>query len=219
VITAALAVARKDLRSEWRAREIVPALAQFAVLAILIANIAFDVDRAGPARIAPGVLWLALAFAAITGFGRAFAAEKDLGTLEAMLLTPAGPTAIFLGKTLAALVLLLVCELVLVPGLAVFFAVPLSGYLFLAVLLATVGMSALGCLLAALASQTRARELLLPVLALPLWVPLVIAGGRAVQVALAGGSPLSDQPLLLLLDFDILFVVTASLAARFVLDD
>lgn len=219
MIAAALEVARKDLRSEWRAREIVPALAQFAILSILIANFAFDVDRAGPARIAPGVLWLALTFAAITGFGRAFAAEKDLGTLEAMLLTPAGPTAIFLGKALAALALLLVCELVLLPGLAVFFAVPLSAYLFVAVALATVGMAALGCLFAALAAQTRARELLLPVLALPLWVPLVIAGGRAVQVAMGGGSPLSDQPLLLLLDFDILFVVTASLAARFVLDD
>jgi heme exporter protein B len=219
VIAAALAVARKDLRSEWRAREIVPALAQFALLAILIANFAFDVDAAGPARIAPGVLWLALAFAAVTGFGRAFAAEKDLGTLEAMLLTPAGPTAIFVGKAAAAFTLLVSCELVLVPGLAVFFGVPLSGYLFAAVLLATVGMAALGCLFAALAAQTRARELLLPVLALPLWVPLVIAGGRAVQVAMAGGSPGSDQPLLLLLDFDILFVVTASLAARFVLDD
>ena len=219
MIGAALAVARKDLLTEWRSREIAPALAQFAVLAILIANFAFDVERAGADRIAPGVLWLALVFAAITGFGRAFAAEKDLGTLEAMLLTPAGPTAIFVGKALAAFGLLLGCELVLVPGLAIFFGVTLSAYLVAAVVLATVGMAALGCLLAALAAQTRARELLLPVLALPLWVPLVIAGGRAVQVAIEGGSPLSDQPLLLLLDFDILFVVTAVLAARFVLDD
>ena len=212
-------VAAKDLRSEWRSRELWPALAQFAVLAILIANFAFDVDRTGAAQIAPGVLWLALVFAAVTGFGRAFAAEKEQGTLRAMLLTPAGATAIFTGKALAAFALLAACEAVLLPGLAVFFGAALTVYEVAAVLLATVGMAALGCLLAALAARTRARELLLPVLALPLWIPLVVAGGRAVQVAMAGGSPLSDQPLLLLGDFDILFVVTACLAARFVLDD
>lgn len=215
----ALAVAAKDMRSEWRSRDLWPALAQFAVLAILIANFAFDVDRAGPAQVAPGVLWLALVFAATTGLGRAFAAEKDHGTLEAMLLTPAGPTPIFLGKALAGFALLIACEVVLVPGLAIFFGVPLSAYLIAAVVLATVGMAALGCLLAALAAQTRARELLLPVLALPLWVPLVIAGGRAVQVAMTGGAPGSDQALPRLVAVAILFVVTASLAARFVLDD
>jgi heme exporter protein B len=79
-------------------------------------------------------------------------------------------------------------------------------------------MAALGCLFAALAAQTRARELLLPVLALPLWVPFVVIGGRAVQAAM-GGAPLGGQPLAVLLDLDILFVVVASLAARFVLDD
>lgn len=216
---AVLAVARKDLRSEWRSRELWPALAQFAVLAILIANFAFDIDRAGAAQVAPGVLWLALVFAAITGFGRAFAVEKDQATLEAMLLTPAGPTAVFIGKAIAAGVLLVACELVLVPGLAIFFGVPLSGYLAAAVLLATAGMAALGCLLAALAAQTRARELLLPVLALPLWIPLIVMGGRAVQVAMAGGSPGSDQALPRLAATAVLFIVTASLAARFVLDD
>lgn len=218
-MSVALTVALKDIRSEWRSRDLWPALAQFAVLAILIANFAFDVDRAGPVQVAPGVLWLALVFAAVTGLGRAFAAERDQGTLEAMLLTPAGPTAIFIGKALAGLALLVACEAVLVPGLAVFFGVPLSAYLVAAVLLATIGMAALGCLLAALAAQTRARELLLPVLALPLWVPLVIAGGRAVQVAMAGGSPGADQALPRLLAISILFVVTASLGARFVLDE
>lgn len=214
-----LTIAAKDFRAEWRSRELWPALAQFAVLAILIANFAFDVDRAGAAQIAPGVLWLALVFAAVTGLGRAFAAEKEQGTLEAMLLTPTPSEVIFLGKALAGFGLLVACEAVLVPALAIFFGVPLSGYLAAAVLLATAGMAALGCLFAALAAQTRARELLLPVLALPLWVPLVIAGGRAVQVAMSGGSPGSDQALPRLLAVAILFVVTASLAARFVLDD
>jgi heme exporter protein B len=107
--------------------------------------------------------------------------------------------------------------------MAVFLGSPISPLVVVTVLLATVGMAALGCLFAALAAQTRARELLLPVLALPLWIPFVVVGSRAVQAAMAGqsltGMPLAGQPLLLLVDFDILFLVVASLAARFVLDD
>jgi heme exporter protein B len=213
-----LAVAGKDLRSEWRGRELLPALAQFVVLALVIANFAFDLDLTSGPRLSPGILWLVLVFAGLVAFGRAFAGEREQGTLEAMLLTPAGPTAIFAGKALAAAALLAACELVLLPAMAVFLGAPLSPAVFATVLLATVGMAALGCLFAALAAQTRARELLLPVLALPLWIPFVVVGGRAVQAAM-GGSPLGGQAFAVLLDFDVLFVVVASLAARFVLDD
>jgi heme exporter protein B len=214
----AFAVAGKDLRSEVRGRELLPALAQFVVLALVIANFAFDLDLVNGARLSPGILWLVLVFAGLVAFGRAFSAEKESGSLEAMLLTPAGPAAIFAGKALAAAALLAACELVLLPAMAVFLGSPISPAVVLTVLLATIGMAALGCLFAALAAQTRARELLLPVLALPLWIPFVVVGGRAVQQAM-GGQPLAGQPLAVLLDFDILFVVVASLAARFVLDD
>ena len=214
----AAAVARKDLRAEWRGRELLPALAQFVVLALVIANFAFDLDLTSGARLSPGILWLVLVFAGLVAFGRAFAAEREQGTLEAMLLTAAGPAAIFAGKALAAGLMLAACELVLLPALAVFLGAPLSAGVFATVLLATVGMTALGALFAALAAQTRARELLLPVLALPLWIPFVVVGGRAVQGAM-GGAPVTGQALAVLLDFDILFVVVASLAARFVLDD
>jgi heme exporter protein B len=217
-LTVVLAVARKDLRAEARGRELLPALAQFVVLALVIANFAFDVDLVNGPRLSPGILWLVLVFAGLVAFGRAFAAEKESGSLEAMLLTPAGPTAIFAGKALAAAALLVACELVLLPAMAVLLGSPISLSVVATVLLATVGMAALGCLFGALAAQTRARELLLPVLALPLWIPFVVVGGRAVQQAM-GGQPLLGQPLAVLIDFDILFLVVASLAARFVLDD
>lgn len=214
----AAAVARKDLRSELRSREVIPALGQFVVLALLIANFGFDVET-GAVRIAPGVLWLTITFAGLVAFGRAFASERDQSSLEPMLLTPASRAAIFAGKAAAAAVILAVCEAVLVPAMGVFFNTPVfSLQLALSLGLATVGMAGLGCLFAALAAQTRARDLLLPVLALPLWIPFVIVGGRAVQVALAGGGEVNGA-LALLLDFDILFVVVASLAAKFVLDD
>jgi heme exporter protein B len=218
-----LAVARKDLRSELRGRELLPALAQFVVLALVIANFAFDLSLVEGPRLSPGILWLVLVFAGLVAFGRAFAAERESGSLEAMLLTPAGAAAVFSGKALAAAVLLVACEAVLLPAMAVFLGSPISPLVVATVLLATVGMAAVGCLFAALAAQTRARELLLPVLVLPIWVPFVVVGGRAVQAAMSGqplsAMPLAGQPLLVLADFDILFLVVAALAARFVLDD
>jgi len=216
-IAVAWAVARKDLTSEWRTRELVPALAQFIVLALVIANFVFQFDSQSAPSIAPGVLWMALVFAGLVAFGRAFAAEREQASLEAMLMTPAAPAAIFAGKALAAALMLIGCEAVMLPSLALFFSVNISFGVVAAVLLATVGMALLGCLFAAMVARIRARELLLPLLTLPLWIPLVVAGGTAVQVEMGGGS--NDQAMALLVDFDILFLVLTSLAARFVLED
>ena len=181
----AFAVARKDLRSEWRTREVVPALAQFVVLALVIANFGFSIDTRSASSIAPGILWLALIFAGLVAFGRAFAAEREQASLEAMIMTSASPVAIFAGKALASAFLLVLCEAVLLPALALFFGTPVSPGVVFAVLLATVGMAALGCLFAALVARVRARELLLPLLTLPLWIPFIVAGGEAVQAAMA----------------------------------
>ena len=214
----ALAIARKDLRTEWRGRELLPALAQFVALALVIANFAFDLDAATAPRIGPGILWLVLVFVGLVAFGRTFAGEKEQGSLEAMLLTAASPAAIFAGKALAAGVVLLACELVLLLGMGVFLGAPVTLALVGVVLACTIGIAALGCFFAALAAQSRARELLLPALVLPLWLPFVLVGGRAAASAMSG-SPLGQQPLLVLLDLGILFWIAASLAARFVLDD
>jgi len=217
-MTVALAVARKDLRSEWRTRELVPALGQFIVLALVIANFGFQIDSRNAVVIAPGVLWLALVFAGLVAFGRAFAAEREQASLEAMLLTSAPSAAIFAGKSIAAALLLIACEVVLLPALTLFFGTPLNLQLVAAVLIATVGMAALGCLFAAIVARVRSREVLLPLLTLPLWIPFIVAGGQAVQVAM-GATGSYNQAVVLLIDFDILFVVLTSLAARFVLDD
>jgi len=211
VIRVALSVARKDLLSEWRGRELLPALAQFMLLALVIAVFAFDLDGQSVPRVAPGILWLTLVFAALLAFSRAYGAERELASLEAMLLSPAPRAGLFLGKALAGALLLVACEAVLLPALAVLLGFQVTLALVLAVLLATAGMAGVGSLFAALAAQTRARELLLPALALPLWIPLVVLAVRAFQ----GGG----QGVALLVDFDILFLVVASLAARFVLDD
>ena len=166
----------------------------------------------------PGILWLVLVFVGLVAFGRTFAGEKEQGSLEAMLLTSASPAAIFSGKAAAAGLVLLASELLLLTGMAVFLGMPVSLGVIGIVVASTVGISALGSLFAGLAAQTRARELLLPVLVLPLWFPFVIVGGRAVQSAM-GGAQVDQQALLVLLDLGILFWIAAALAARFVLDE
>src|SRR5205823_14726189 len=134
----AAAVAGKDLKTELRSREMLPALGQFVVLALLIANFGFDLETGGTA-VAPGVLWLTVTFAGLVAFGRAFASERDQGSLEPLLLTPANRSAIFGGKALAAAALLALCEAVLVPALGVFFNAPvLSLPLVATLVLATV---------------------------------------------------------------------------------
>lgn len=207
----ALAIARKDLVSELRTRELLPALAQFVLLALVIAYFALGASGSAQTQVAPGVLWLVLVFTGLVAFGRAFAAEREQSTLEALLLTPAGAAAIFAGKAVAACLLLVLCEAVLLPGLALVLGTVVSPAAVVGVLLATVGMAALGCFFSAIAARTRARELLLPVLAIPLWIPFVVVGARALDANL--------QALGLLVDLDILFLVVTSLAARFVLDD
>lgn len=219
-VRAAAAIARKDLLTEWRGRESVYTLAQFAVLALLVANFGFDLDSTTVPHIAPGILWLSVVFAALLTCGRAFSIEQEQASMEAVLLTPAGRTAILLGKATVAGLMLLIAETVLVLGLAFFFDIPAgSPTLWGALILGTIGMAAVGALFAALVAQVRSRELLLPALTIPLWIPIVVAGGRAVQIALGAGGTGEGQALGILLSVDTIYVVVVSLLARFVLDD
>ncbi len=217
--TAVWAIVARDLRVELRGRELLPALVQFIVLALVVANFAFAIQgRQQVLQIVPGILWMVLVFVGIVAFTRAFAGERDQGTLDAMLLTRASPAMILLGKTLAQAALLTATELVLLPATALFLQLPLTPEIFLIVFLAIIGMASLGALFSALATQTRARELLLPVLAVPLWIPFVVVGSGLVDEALQRAS-IDLAPVLLLCYMDILFLVIAAAVARFVLDD
>jgi heme exporter protein B len=217
-LTVTWAVAWRDLRVELRGRELLPSIAQFIVLALVIANFAFDLDAVSVKRVSSGVLWLVLVFAGLVAFSRTFAGEREGGALDAMLLTPATHAAILTGKALAQAAVLLACELVLLPAMTVFLGAPLGAAEFGVVALAVVGMAILGCLFSALASQTRARELLLPVLALPLWIPYVVLGGGLLE-QVQQQLPIPVQPLIALVYMDILFLMLTAVAARFVLDD
>jgi heme exporter protein B len=124
---------------------------------------------------ATGLLWVAIIFTALLGLSRAFAAEREQGVIDGLVLAPSDRSAIWLGKTLSILAFLVLAELVALPAFALFFGA-VDGAMIAGILLADLGIAAVGTLLAAMASASRARELLLPLLFLPLAIPIVVGG-------------------------------------------
>lgn len=167
------ALARKDLRLEVRARDTLPAMALFVVATLVVFHFALPATASGAA--AYGLLWVAIVFTALLGLGRAWAPEGEAGALDGLVLATADRSAIWLGKALATLAFLAVTEVVALPAFALFFA-PLDGPAVAGVLLASVGICAVGSLVSAMAAAARGREVMLPLLFLPLAIPLVVGG-------------------------------------------
>ncbi len=192
---AALAILRKDLLLELRTRESVPAMALFSVTAFVLFHFGLDRDRLD-GDLAAGVLWVTLLLAALLGVARLFASEREGGRLDGMLLAPIDRTAVWLAKALALLLYLVLLELVAVPafgllllGPGLWSVLPELGLILLA---ADVGIAAAGTLVAALAAETRARELIVPLMLLPLLVPVVIAAGAATEPLFEGAQEARD---------------------------
>jgi heme exporter protein B len=166
-------LARKDLRLELRARSVVPAMLLFVVAALVVFHFALPAGSSDLA--AKGLLWVAIVFTALLGLTRAFVAEREQRLLDGLLLAPCDRSAIWLAKTISMLGFLVVAELVALPAFALFFS-GIDAATVAGVALADVGMCAVGTVLAAMAVAGRARELLLPLLFLPLAIPIVIGG-------------------------------------------
>lgn len=183
------AICAKDLTAEWHTRESFNAMFVFAVLLLFIFSFALDLRGALARAAAPGVLWAAIVFAGTLGLSRSLAREQATGGLEGLLLAPLERVLIFCGKALGNLVVMLAVEMALLPLATVLFDVPLlRGDVLLVVLWGTAGYAAVGTLLAAIAVHTRAREVLLPILLLPLTVPLLIGAVQATRGLLDGAA-------------------------------
>ena len=215
------AVLWKDLRIELRTKDVFTSMAVFAVLSLLIFNFAFELRIPDKRMVVPGVLWVTIAFTGVLGLGRAFISEKDRGSLAGLLLAPVDRSAIYFGKMLASLIFILVVEAFILPLIVVFFNVPLiTAPLLLILFLGTIGFAAVGTIFSALAVNTRAREVLLPVLLFPVLLPLLIAGIRT-TIGLLEGQSLADHAnwLQLIIFFDILFLVVAFLTFDYVVEE
>ena len=166
-------LARKDLTLELRARDTLPAMLLFVVSTLVVFH--FALPTGADELAAQGLLWLALVFTALLGLARAWAPERESGALEGLVLAPCDRSAIWLGKAIATFVFLAAIALAALPAFAVFFA-PVSWQTVAGVALANLGICAVGTLLAAMAAASRTRELVLPLLFLPLAIPLVVGG-------------------------------------------
>jgi heme exporter protein B len=167
------ALARKDLLLELRAKETLPSMLLFVVAALTIFHFALPHGTSDVA--ARGLLWSALVFTALLGLTRAFVAEREQGMFDALVLAPCDRSAIWLAKSIAVLAFLVAAEIVALPAFAIFFS-GLTGRTVAAVALADLGIATVGTLFGAMAVAGRARELLLPLLFLPMAIPIVVGG-------------------------------------------
>jgi len=168
-----IALARKDLLLELRSRDTLPAMLLFVVSTLVVFHFALPAEASDTAS--TGLLWVALLFTALLGLVRAFVPEREHRVLDGLVLAPCDRSAIWLGKGISVLAFLAAAEAVALPAYALFFQ-PVGWKLVVAVLLADIGLAAVGTLLAAMAAAGRARELLLPLLFLPLVIPVVVGG-------------------------------------------
>jgi len=213
-LRAAWLILRKDLTVEVRSREIAYTTVFFAVSCILVFAFALVKEGKPPDDGAAGILWIAIAFAGTLALGRAFERERQSETLRALLLAPAARPAVYIGKLLGIVSLLIGAELLLVPLVALLYQAPLLRHpAWLAVILVsgTVGFAAVGTLFAAMLVRARSRDVLLPVLLYPISVPVIIAGVRGTAALLQPAIDLETVRfwIALLLAFDVVFVTLA----------
>jgi len=209
----------KDVRYELRSKQMWTGMGLFALLVLVIFNFTFDLRVDNAAAIAPGALWVAFVFASLLGLGRTIAAEREIGSMDRLLLCPVDRKAIYLAKLLGNMLFIGVVEIVALPIFAALFNVPLFvGALLPIVLLSTLGIAAVGTLFSAMAAATRARELLLPILVFPLIVPIVIGAVRATGTLLA---PAVNEPpwLGLIAAFDVIFLTVSMLTFEYVVEE
>ena len=211
----------KDILLEVRSRELVISVLVFGLLVAVVFNFALDVTPQRVTALAPGILWVAFAFAATMAMSRAFVREREQGGLEGLLLSPVSRDAIFLGKALTNFLFMLLVELVLLPVFAVLFGFSaLSFALIGTIVLATMGFAVVGTLFSAIAAQTRSREIMLPVLFFPVILPVIIGAVEASTRAIGGESTVGFGRWLPLLGvFDALFLVICPWVFSFVVEE
>jgi heme exporter protein B len=222
-VSAFKAILGKDLRVELRTLQSVPAMALFAVTTFVIFRYGLDRTALG-GRLAAGVLLATLLFAAILAINRLFVAERDEGGFDAIRLAPVEGTALLAAKAVALIIYLLVLEAIAVPVFGIFFLdewtglAPLAGIL----LLADAGLAATGVLVSSIAANSRARDLLVPLVLLPLLVPMLIAAANAAEPLLSAGGPTyagAGKWVAILALYDVVFCLVGYAVYDFVLED
>jgi len=221
IFTKILAIFWKDMLTELRTKEVITSVLVFALLVLVIFNFAFGARADDMEFVAPGILWVALTFGGVLGFNRIFAVEKENSRLEGLMLCPVDRAVIYWGKLSGGFTFMLTVAIVITPIFLALFNLPLFlPRLVLIIVLATLGFAAVGTLFSAIAINTRARDIMLPILFLPIVVPVVVAAVKATALVLAD-KPWGDMLIWLqiIAAFDIIYLVLATLVFEFVIEE
>ena len=222
-LRATMTIAKKELAVELRTREILFTAGIFGVLVVMLTSLAFVVDEVTSRRIAPGVLWVSVAFAGVLAMGRSWARERDADAIRGLLLAPIPRSAIFAGKGIGTFAIVVLIELGLLPLVGVLYHLevsevvgPVAGILFVG----TLGYVAMGTLFGAMSVRTQARDLMLSVVLLPLAAPALLAGVVSTREYLGGAS---FEELLgwfrILIAFDLVAVVSGLTLFEWLIED
>ncbi len=213
-----LAIVWKDVVAELRTREMLSSMLVFSLLVTVIFSFSFDLRVENIAQVAPGVLWVTFAFASTLELNRALALEMENDCLDGLILAPMDRSVIYFGKMLGNLIFISAIEALMLPIFSVVFDLNLlQPSLLLVVFLGTIGFAAVGTLLSAMAVNTRAREVMLPVLLFPIILPVVISAAK-VTGGILDGVPLSELArwVQFLVAFDVIFLVVSYMTFDFV---
>ncbi|MFC2014767.1 heme exporter protein CcmB [Chloroflexota bacterium] len=215
------AVTWKDTLAEMRTKEIISAVLAFTLLVIVIFNFAFGTSQEVVKLVASGMLWVTFAFAGVLSLNRAFIMEKEEGCLEGLMVAPISREAIYVGKMLGSLLFMLIIEAIALPVFAFFFNLNVFSFqLVVTTILTTIGFVGVGTLFSALAVNTKAREIVLPILFLPVVVPIIISAVQASSLALAGESWSGIASWLqIIVAFDVIFLVVSFLVFAFIIEE
>lgn len=220
---AILTIAWKDIISEFRSRETISSMLIFCLIVVVIFNFMFEPGSNLVKEMVPGILWVAITFAGILGLNRSFIYEVDQGCLQGLLLCPVDHYMLYLGKTIGNFFFMVIMEIIIVPLMIILFNLNIVHILlplFLIILLGTLGFAAVGTVLSAISVNTRAREILLPVLLFPIAIPILLAAVKATGAVINEGTFASAQSWIrILAGFDIIFLVISSLLFEFVVED
>jgi heme exporter protein B len=222
--SAVWAILKKDLKAEFRTKEVFNSSAVFALLVIVIFSMAFEPTSAEARALSGGLLWVAFTFSAMLALSRTFAREIPNDCLAGLRMAPISPAAIYVGKLAGNLLFLGVLELLLLPLFALFYNVSVLDHaplLALIILLGSWGLAAVGTTFAAISTTVRLRELMLPVLLFPIVIPLILSLVEATTAVLQGSNPIVETGvwLRMSLGFDVVFTVLSLYLFPYILED
>jgi len=216
------AIVFKDIVIEMRSKESLSSTTMFGVLVLVIFNFAFEPSSLERALIAPGTLWVAISFAAILGLNRSLAMEIDNDCLQGLLLAPLSRGDIYLGKVASNFTFMIIAELVILPVFVIFNNLKFNvQFLEIAAIaaLATLAIASVGTILSTISANTRMKEVMLPVLQIPLTVPVVIAAVDATGRVLTGETAEISSWLYLLAGFSIVYLTVSYLVFEFAVEE